>query len=296
MTIKAQVIELIERKGISQAALARAINRSTATVNQYLQGKYPGNVDAVEAEIQKYLDRQNERERPHNVLIPFVMTPTARKGLEVIKLAHEGGEINVLYGEAGLGKTMILKQYEAENPSVILIEADPGYTAKVLLEELCKRLNLSVSGNLHELIEACVNKLNGSGRLIIVDEAELLPLRALEVLRRVHDRTCVGVILAGMPRLIINLKGKRGELVQLYSRVAFAFNLGNSLPRDDVDIITNSVINDIDSSTCDEFYSASKGNARRLSKLLRGAVRICRINDIQVDAGAVKEFAKMLIN
>ncbi|MGL9773085.1 MAG: hypothetical protein ACR5LG_01690 [Sodalis sp. (in: enterobacteria)] len=51
---------------------------------------------------------------------------------------------------------------------VILIEADPGYTAKVLLQALCARLGLLKTGNIHELVEECVQgatlqKLAGPG-------------------------------------------------------------------------------------------------------------------------------------
>jgi DNA transposition AAA+ family ATPase len=61
---------------------------------------------------------------------------TSRKGIEVIRLAHLDGEINVLYGAAGLGKTMILREYASRHRDALLIEADPGYTARVVLEEL----------------------------------------------------------------------------------------------------------------------------------------------------------------
>ncbi|MEV9348723.1 ATPase, partial [Klebsiella pneumoniae] len=76
----------------------------------------------------------------------------------------------------------------------------------------------------------------------LIDEAENLPYRALEVIRRIHDKAGVGVVLAGMPRLIINLKGKRGEYAQLYSRVGFALDLQEKLPQADLQqILTNMV-------------------------------------------------------
>ncbi|CRL44634.1 hypothetical protein SGGMMB4_01839 [Sodalis glossinidius str. 'morsitans'] len=59
--------------------------------------------------------------------------------------------------------------------------------------------------------------------LVLVDEAELLPYRALEVLRRIHDSFGVAIVLAGMPRLLLNLKGSRGEYAQLYSIAGWAW-------------------------------------------------------------------------
>ncbi|EAZ1917991.1 ATPase, partial [Salmonella enterica] len=113
---------------------------------------------------------------------------------------------------------------------------------RTLLEELCRQLGVKVRGNIHELIDACVRELRDSGRLLMVDEAELLPYRALEVLRRLHDKAGIGIVLAGMPRLLINLKGRRGEFAQLYSRVALALNLGDTLTRDDFQQIATDLI------------------------------------------------------
>ena len=48
-----------------------------------------------------------------------------------------------------------------------------------------------------------VNKLNNSGRLLIIDEAENLPYRALEITRRIHDKTAVGVLLVGRNILLL---------------------------------------------------------------------------------------------
>ncbi|WP_140918336.1 AAA family ATPase [Limnobaculum xujianqingii] len=295
--VKNELIELMNLKGLSQSRVGQAINKSTATISLYLANKYNGDTPSLEADIQSFIERSRERDRSHNIKVPFIMTSTAKRGLELIKIAHESHEINVLYGEAGLGKTMILKRYADENrTSVLLIEVDPGYTAKVLLTELCKQLNLPTMGSLHELMEACIAKLKGSDLLLIIDEAELLSLRPLEVLRRIHDLSGVGLVLSGMPRLIMNLKGKRGELVQLYSRVAFALNLGQSLPQADVRAISSGVIDGLDDETCEAFYSLSHGNARRLSKLIQGTVRMCHISDAPISAAAVRKFSQMLIN
>ncbi|EHQ1784656.1 AAA family ATPase, partial [Salmonella enterica subsp. enterica serovar Oranienburg] len=211
--------------------------------------------------------------------------------------AHQECEICVLYGAAGLGKTMIIKEYARRDDTVILIEADPGYTARTLLEELCGRLRLSKNGNIHTLIDLCVEKLKGSGRLLVIDEAELLPYRALEVVRRLHDKAGIGVVMAGMPRLIVNLKGKRGEFAQLYSRVALALDLGNALARQDFDQIAIDLMPEAeDQKIRDALYNQSKGNARRLFKMARGVYRMCDISKKDVSVTAIEKFSEMLIH
>ncbi|MGL5799444.1 MAG: AAA family ATPase [Plesiomonas sp.] len=297
MSIVTELSELMARKGYSQSQVSRAVGKSAAVINQYMQQKYNGDVAAIDALIENFIQRERDKEKAQRVQVRYVTTLTASKGLEVIRLAHLDGEINVIYGDAGMGKTMMLREYARKHSDAILIEADPGYTARVVLEELCNRLGLSKRGNMHELSESIISVLRDSGRLLMVDEAENLPYRALETLRRLHDKAGIGVVLAGMPRLIINLKGKRGEYKQLYSRVGFALYLGDSLPADDIRQIAVSVLPDAErTEICDALFKASKGNARRLFKLLRGVSRHHVISGDAVSVGAVRKFSEMLIN
>ncbi|ECC5191151.1 AAA family ATPase [Salmonella enterica] len=297
MDIITQLKDVMDAHGYSQGQVARAIGRSSATMNQYVQGKYNGDIADMEERIGHFLRRVREKQNALRIDERFVSTPTASKGLEVLSYAHLESEICVLYGAAGLGKTMILKEYARRDDTVIFIEADPGFTARTLLEELCGRLRLSKNGNIHALIEVCVEKLKDSGRLLVIDEAELLPYRALEVIRRLHDKAGIGVVLAGMPRLIVNLKGKRGEYAQLYSRVALALDLGNALARQDFDQIAVDLMPEAeDRKISDALYEQSKGNARRLFKMARGVYRMCDISKKDVTVTAIEKFSEMLIH
>ncbi|EAS1751536.1 ATPase [Salmonella enterica subsp. enterica serovar Abaetetuba] len=297
MELITQLKDVMERRGYSQAQVARAIGRSGAVVNQFLQGKYTGDISDIQERITSFINREQEKEKNRRIQAHFVTTDMAAKGLEVLAYAHQECEICVLYGAAGLGKTMLLGEYAARNKDALFIEADPGYTARTLLEELCRLLGVKVRGNIHELIDACVRELRGSGRLLMVDEAELLPYRALEVLRRLHDKAGIGIVLAGMPRLLINLKGRRGEFAQLYSRVALALNLGDTLSRDDFNQIAVDMMPEASEADIgDALYTRSLGNARRLFKLARGVYRICDISQVPVSVGAIDKFAEMLIH
>ncbi|HDT1481978.1 ATPase, partial [Enterobacter asburiae] len=137
MSLQTELNELMSRKGYSQTQVARAFGKSPAVVNQYLQGKYQGDVGSIDELARSFIAREADKEKSRRITPRYIPTVTSRKGIEVIRLAHLDGEINVLYGAAGLGKTMILREYASRHRDALLIEADPGYTARVVLEELC---------------------------------------------------------------------------------------------------------------------------------------------------------------
>lgn len=296
MTIAQELNNYIKQSGISQGAVARGIGKSTAVVNQYLQNKYAGDIKAIDALVSAWLLKQRERARDSQSQLIYTYTPTACRIRDVLRLAHLEGETVVLFGQAGLGKTSGLKAYCLENPDAILIESDPTYTAKVLLSALATKVGAEVTGSLHQLSEAVISKIADSGRILLVDEAENLPLRALECLRRIHDRTGVGLVLAGMPRLLINLRGRNGELKQLYSRVAFKLDLGESLPEDELKAIAIQSIEGLDDAAANELVASSAGNTRRLAKLIRGVARMSKINNVSIDCEMVQQFKEMLIS
>ncbi|WP_392336283.1 AAA family ATPase [Pantoea stewartii] len=241
MSIKDNLIQFMERSGYTQKQVAAKSKLSTATVSQYLSGSYKGNIATTETKLREFLMR--EAKRLHGD-VEFVPTTLAKTALEVIDNIHSDCDIGVIYGAAGMGKSMVLREYALRDSAAILIEADPGYTAKVLLQELCIKLRVKkTTGTIHELSERCVEALKGTGWIVLIDEAELLPHRALEVMRRIQDRARCGLVLAGMPRLLLNLMGSRGEYEQLYSRVSLALDLDDmkqlSEESDFTDILNN---------------------------------------------------------
>lgn len=291
-----QLSALMVRRGWSQVDVAQKIGMSNGTISAYINGSYKGAVDKLNDKIINLINKENEKDNLTSVKTGFVVTDTAEQMMFVARTAHQDGDISVIHGGAGLGKTSFLLHYAAKYPDAILIETDPSFTARVMLEELCSKLKLNVKGNMHVLTDAVVEKLRDSGRVLLIDEAELLPYRALEVIRRIHDKTRVGVVLVGLTRLVTNLKGRRGEFLQLYSRVGCCLNIGNELSANDIQAISLQAIVSDDSELLAQLYKSSGGNARRLSKLLRGAVRMSETNRKPLSAAIVRKFEEMLIN
>lgn len=281
-----------ESQNLSQSRLSTMLGVSSATVSQYLNGTYTGNIEALDKKVRELTERAKDKAK--DIKADFVPTSTAKKIMDVCGMAHAMNDINLVIGEAGLGKTVALKHYADNTAGVVMIETAPTFSPKVLLIELCGKLGITPSRNNHENIIAITEKLKGSERLVIIDEAELLSYKCLEIIRRIHDMAGVGVVLCGMPQLRSNLRGKRGEYKQLYSRVGFACDIKNRLPDEDVAQLAMSALGN--DSYQDELVRASGGNARRLNKILRGVNRLAQLNNKPVSAKMIEITVNMLID
>jgi DNA transposition AAA+ family ATPase len=269
---------------------------SPATVNLWKNHKYTGDNDKISKAVKNFLEKEAERadaaEQSTNAL-GFVETSISRKIFEVARLCHLENELGVIYGNAGLGKTYSVKEYANHYDDVILIEADLGFTAKVLFQELHRVLGMSGTGSVHSMFDECIRKLKGSGRMIIIDEAEHLPYRALELIRRIYDKAGVGILLVGMPRLVHNLRGKKGEYAQLFSRVGVSGRL-DSLRLTDTEMLVRSVL-PAANGICKTYHAECHGNTRVLSKLLARSLRVARNSGVDLDDEVVRATAQMLI-
>lgn len=302
MSIKEQLIQFMEGSGYTQKQVAAKSKISTAVISQYLNGTYNGSIPATEIKLGDFLFR--EAKRLHGD-VAFVPTTLAKTALEIIDITHSDCDIGVIYGAAGMGKSMVLREYALRDSSVILIEADPGYTAKVLLQELAAKLRIKKPGStIHELSEECIQALRGTGWMVMIDEAELLPYRALEVMRRIQDRANCGLLLAGMPRLIVNLMGAKGEYEQLYSRVSLALDLDDmkalSEESDFTDILRSILKGglpsfELTSDVLQAFREQSGGNYRRMYKLARSVIRANKTRNQAVSPALINKYGSMLI-
>ena len=283
----------IGQKKISINGISKSIGRSNGTISSWLQNKYKGKVDAIDAEVKAFLDREQERSTIGRRNIPFCEIRNALRVWDVAKTAHLNRQICVVYGDPGSGKTRAVKEYTANNPDVILIETDPGYSAKILFRNINRALGLSGLGQIAELFDNAVQKLKETGRLLIIDEAEILPYRALELLRRLHDKAHIGILLSGMPRLYYNLRGLNGEYMQLYSRVRISVKL-ETLREEDTKMIVNSFFPEQD-GIYKSFHVVSGGNGRTLEMLLLNSAELSRMNKRRVDDAIIEKASSLLM-
>lgn len=287
------LIAVIRDRGYTQAAVARAIGVSDSAISQWLGGKYKGDVKSLEHAITGFLQLDGERSEKRRITLPFVMTSAAGRVFDACRMAHLDGEIGVVIGEAGIGKTTAVKEYATRNSNVILVEADLGYTARDLFAELHRKCGFDGLGSINRMKDDVIDKLKGSGRLIVIDEAEHLPVRALDLVRRINDKAGVGILFCGLKRFMESLRIKQADFAYLYTRVGFKVSLDNLRPQD-VEMLVHEAVPG-SNGLWKSFHEESHGNARILGKLIARTLRLCDLNGAQPSPELVHEAAKMLV-
>lgn len=288
-------IELLEahiaETGLSQAAVAKQLVKSPTTINQYLKGIYKGDVTAIDDAVVELVARYQVKDATSD----FVLTHSATRILEFCNIAHRQSCMNMIVGDAGLGKTMALKQYAATTKNVLLIETDTTYSVRMLLSEICRALGIIAPRGNPSMMSAIIDRLKDSKRLLIIDEAELLNYRALETVRRIHDKTNIGIVFAGMPRLRANFRGgSGGDYKQLYSRIYHTHSMDAQLSKSDIGMMCAAALGTTAFNEC--LNTVCHGNARRLKMLISGVKYVAELNNAPVSDAMIKQYASVLID
>ncbi len=163
----------------------------------------------------------------------FYPSSSHRQALDVLRYGISRGEgFMVLSGQAGTGKTMLLRLLLRELPNdkeaafIVTPAVDPKGLMSLLMEELHFKLNpertelaLMLKDFQENLIRLAKEK---RGVLIVVDEAQDLPLETVEQLRLLSNietgkKKLVQILLVGQPEIQALLSDPR--LCQLTQRI-----------------------------------------------------------------------------
>lgn len=166
----------------------------------------------------------------------WVATPTSSKVLAALQYAQLAGDIAVIYGGAGLGKSKAIERYQHTSMNVFAVELAPThYGLLASLEEIAIAVGIRDyvrSGSF--LHRAICRQLRGAGALLIIDEAQHLGMRALDQIRSIHDQSKVGLALVGNELVYTQLAGRdrAAYLDRLYSRIGKRVHLRKSAVAD----------------------------------------------------------------
>lgn len=206
-----------ETHGLSNAQLARSLGYSTAVVSQYLGGKYPGDVERVDKRVKDYL-RAYQRRRKSGVAT--VRCGATRKIATAIEAIRRTNDVGVILAEAGLGKSRAVDHYCEQNPTSLLLQVRGWCNDKHSIEAMIAAELGGYDGKRKRSLWL-IEKLNGGGRTLIVDDAHKLTRPALQWLFDFHDETHCPLALVGIGELEKKVK----DDAQRFSRTGLLMRL-----------------------------------------------------------------------
>lgn len=151
----------------------------------------------------------------------IAQTQSLEEIIMAISFAEAAGDISLIYGDAGLGKTVSIKEYVKEHPETIYLELkDCDKSTKGVCEKILNCIGKEQRGVDRLLVDSIIEYLYHRPRLIVIDEAQHLSIRALENLRAINDATENGIVLCGNPTVYDRMHGRgQAHFAQLYSRI-----------------------------------------------------------------------------
>lgn len=272
--------DFLKRSGQSQEGIAKSLGISGSAVSTWRKGAYKGDNERVESLINTYLDRQESMEKESKGMkedfdfVPTSVYENVIKGADAARLRHG---IRVVTGESGVGKTTALDHLKSEDKSMILLKAYAGIRKNRVLSKLCREAGLSGRGSFDDCFEELVARLDGTNRLIAIDEAEHLPIDAVDAIRRLNDFARVPVVFVGLPKFIEILRTYQYEYAYVYNRISIPVDT-DKLNDEDIERMVATVI-DFEIPT-GVWQKACRGIGRDLRELVLESLRIARLNGV----------------
>lgn len=260
---------------LTQAEIARQSGIGNTRLNQWLKDRYPGDNATLEADVARWVDAYKARQLESRSLPKapeFVATPSSERVLAALNYAQIAGDIAVIYGGAGLGKTSSVEQYRRQSPNVWVATMSPCTAGAVpALEEVADALGIEISNGAARLQRAIIKRMRGSMGLLVVDEAQHLSVAALDAMRSLHDATGLGLALVGNETVYARMTGgnRAAYLDRLYSRIGKRVYLTRSTGGD-IDALVDAW--GVSVSGCRKLLkeiAVKPGGLRGLTKVLR---------------------------
>jgi DNA transposition AAA+ family ATPase len=231
-----QLKQYIIASGQSQAVVAKEIRVSEAALSQFLSETYNGNNEVLCKKVKAFIQKIEKNGSPLSAP-GFIVTSIVKEIWYAVKYAHMNHDIALIYGDAGRGKSIALREYAAKHAGVIYIEADATtQNTKAILEEIWKAIGKRNPEPERYMKEGIIDELRDTGRLIIIDEANQLNHKALEAIRALHDKGNMGIVLAGNSIIYERINSRNDTLyAQIVCRIGIRKHIFGKIAKSDIE-------------------------------------------------------------
>ena len=244
----------------------------------------------------------------------FFMSSVHQEALGSLEFLMESEEgFAVIIGEPGTGKTITIRKFISQLPEnveyayILFPNLSPEEMFRAILEDFGIDIDDSATKNkLFSTLKEFLIKKRKEGKkiLIIIDEAQNLPIETLEELRILSNletdkEKLLQIILLGQPELEKKLNSD--ALRQLKQRITVIARLSNLTKDEMVNYINyrlakagNSTIK-ISNSAYKEIFKYTQGNLRQINQIMERALMSAFVkNSHQIDREDIKEAAESL--
>lgn len=195
--------------------------------------------------------------------------------------------MGLVYGEPGLGKTQAIKWWAFKNDA-ILIRCNQMMSARWLLKEILDYMSEIKPYSISDSFNEVIRNLILTPRVLIVDEVDYLTMdknKSIEILRDIHDKTNVSVVLVGMTNAHSRLK----KFSHLYDRLSEIVKF-ERFSKSDIKTIVKE-LSEIELTDCAIKYIYSNLNRfRQIVKVINKAETIAKANGLSsIDEILIKE-------
>ena len=143
--------------------------------------------------------------------------------------------IALVWGDPGCGKTLALQAIAEEQDGIFITCDFHSASPAGLLEKIARAIRVPFGSGSRQAFETLVERLRGSGKLIVIDEIHALLTRndlAFHTLRTLSDQTGCPQLWAATCDLITELRKmehRRQPLAQIVSRIGIQVHLTRSI-------------------------------------------------------------------
>ncbi|MDJ1494190.1 AAA family ATPase [Cytophagaceae bacterium DM2B3-1] len=212
------LIEKRDNLKLSDAATARQIGVSPATISQIVNSKWDLISDEMWRKVANWCGYTPDWQ--------LAETGNFKRIVSAAKRAKKLSETLCISYEPGTGKSFALKQVANNTENVVYLECEEHYKRKDFLQKLLAAMGVQTFGTVTEMVDSIVEELLKVNKpLVILDEFDKLEDPVMKLFKSIWNKTegnC-GFILAGAPylrnRLEKGVKKNKQSYVEMWSRM-----------------------------------------------------------------------------
>ncbi len=225
----------------------------------------------------------------------FCPTPTSEQVMKVVDIAMLTRSLGVVVGAPGVGKSTALREAARITPGAVYCAMSAAHSSlPAVLRLVCDALGVAPRAGTDAMFDALCHRIEqGRVPVLLIDEAQFLNDRNLDVLRCLYDATAMPIVFAGNYTLRDRFnKSKAASFGQFTSRVGARADLKAATTADVEALARHLGVREPDAFGWLESWEGEGGGLRRIKTLLGLARGAAGEGDIGLDH--LKQAAAML--